>query len=192
MNREIVYEIQLDPKDMTKQEAIDMDRRQSWRQKISSWQMEDLSAYRAMYAWAQKITEKPHMEELMRKAGAWRLARSGLGMLKKAFEKTAYQVSAVQLRTIDANWQHITLSSSCQVKGYVNVDTDVLEVLIQQTLEACQERFCMMDEKSSRRCPVRQALDQTMNAGRIHDKREEYAGDVCPYCLKKTEGADKL
>ena len=187
MNREIVYEIQLDPKEMTKQEALDMDRKQDWRQKISSWQMEDLSAYRAMYALAQKITEKPHMGELMRKAGAWRLARSGLGMLKKAFEKTAYQVSAVQLRTIDANWQHITLSSSRQVKGYVNVDADVLETLIQQTLEACREKFCMEDEKNSRRCPVRMALDQTMNAGRIHDKRQEYAGNLCPYCLMKPE-----
>ena len=184
MNREIVYQIQIEPREMTRAEAEEMDRRQPNRSRITSWQMEDMSALRAMVTWAKNILDKPQMQALLRQSKALGLGKSGIGMLKKAFETTAQNVSAVQLRTIDANWQNITLSSSRQVKGFVNIDADVLEVLIQQTIEACSEKLCMMDEKSSRRCPVRQALDETMNAGRIHDKREAWGGDLCPYCLK--------
>lgn len=185
MNREIVYQIMIEPREMTRAEAEEMDRNEHWRNRITSWQMEDMSALRAMVTWAKNILDKPQMQTLLRQSKALGLGKSGIGMLQKAFENTARNVSAVQLRTIDANWQNITLSSSRQVKGFVNVDADVLEVLIQQTIEACREKFCMMDEKGSRRCPVRIALDQCMNAGRIHDKREEWGGDLCPYCLKK-------
>ena len=187
MNREIVYEIQVKPRELTKQEAMEIDRKQPQRQRISRWQMEDMSALQAIEAWAQKITNKPHMRDLMKKAKAYALARSGAGMIRKALERTGQNVSAVQLRTIEANWQQITLSSTREVKGFVNVDADTVEVLVQQTLESCREKFCMMGEKESRRCPVRLALDETMNAGRIHDKRQEYAGDLCPYCLMKSE-----
>lgn len=187
MRREILYTIHVEPNEMTKQEAMEQDRKQPWRQKISSWEMEDMCAMRAMAVWAQNITDKAHMRDLMRRVGSWGMARRGAGLLKKAFEKTAQNVSAVQLRTIEANLKNITISDSTNIKGFVNVDADTVEVLIQETLTQCREKFCMEDEKGSRKCKVRQALDNTINAGKIHDKRQEYAGNLCPYCLMKPE-----
>ena len=185
MRREIIYHIDVPPNEMTKQEAIEQDRQQPWREKISSWEMEDMCAMMAMALWAKNITDKEHMRGLMRRCKAYTLARSGAGMLKKAFELTAKNISAVQLRTITANLQHITLSDTRPVKGFVNLDVDALEVLIQETLAQCREKFCMQDEKQSRKCQVRQALDNTLNAGKIRANRDAFMGGLCPYCLKK-------
>ena len=189
MNREIVYTFDVEtPTQMTKQEAQDMDRAQPWRKRISSGAMEDLNALKMIVLWADKITRSPQNQQLMREMGVFPKARSAVGLLRAAVEGMLQRVSAVQLRTIDANWQvmNITISATKQLPGFVNVDVDDMNTLLRQTMRACQDRFCMEDEKASRTCPVRQALDRCINAGRFAEKHENYLG-TCPYCLKDLE-----
>ena len=187
MNREILYHIPVDICEMTRQEAEQIDREQPQRERVNSWEMEDLCAMKTLLIWLRNITQKPHMQALFRKAGVYPLSQSGSALLKKAFEHTLKNVSAVQIRTMDANFHHITLSSTQVKNGFVNVDTDALETLIQGTLEACREKFCMQSDRESRTCPVRQALDNTLNAGRIRNSRKAAMGGLCPYCLGKRE-----
>lgn len=186
MNREIVYKFDVDePRMLTKQEARQIDKEQPWRRRVSCGAMEDINALRVLTIWANKILENKQNQALMREMGVFQKAKSGTGMLQSAVEGMMQQVSAEQLRTIDANWQtmNVTLSSTKMVGGFVNVDVDVLNTLIRQTLISCQEKMCMADERESRTCPVRLALDNCINAGRFSGNHEAYLG-LCPYCLK--------
>ena len=188
MRREILYSISVDGlARMTKAQALEVDRQQPERERVSSWQMEDTCAMLALAQWAANISEKADMKDLTRKAGAYGLLRSGAAMLKKAFEKTASRISMVQIRSIDANLKNITLSTNDTVDGFCNVDVDSLQVLLQQTLSMCREKMCMQTEKDSLRCPVREALDNVLNAGRIRQNRTALMGGLCPYNLEKPE-----
>lgn len=192
MNREITYELKVDlPRQMTKEEAREMDRKQPWRQRVSAGAMEDINALRVLALWMQKITKSPKNQELMRQMGAYGNARRAEGFARAAAEKMLQNISAEQLRTLDANWPstNITLSSAKMVKGFVNIDVDTAGVLIRETVKGCREKFCMKDERDSRTCPIRQALDNCINAGRFAAKYEGYMG-LCPYCLKGLEGEE--
>ena len=192
MNREIIYKFDvMEPRQLTRQEAQEMDRKEPWRRRIPSGAMEDLNALRVLILWADKILGSAKNQAWMRELGEFRKARSGLGMMRSAAEGLLQNVSAEQLRTIDANWQtmNVTLSAYQMVPGFVNVEIDVMNTLIRQTLVSCQEKMCMMDEKASRACPVRRALDNCINAGRFAGNHEAYLG-LCPYCLRDLNHTD--
>ena len=191
MQRETVYRVQVDqPRELSKQEALDMDRQQPWRERVSSGAMDELNALKTILLWADKITSGPRFREVMREMGAYRGARAGVGMLRMAVESMLCQISAVQLRTLDANFRSVTVTISADraAPGFVNVDIEALETLINQTLTSCREGFCMAGERDSLSCPVRNALDQCINAGRAIEQNGGCGGlDHCPYALNTAE-----
>ena len=191
MQHERVYTLTVDqPRNLTKQEALDMDKSQPWRKRIPSGAMDELNAMRTILLWADTILRGDQTAGLMKEMRAWQRARAGVALLKSAVEAMLGQVSAVQLRTLDANWQqtNVTLSAGKCVPGFVNVDIQALQVLINQTLVGCKEGFCMAEGRKSRECPVRQALDITINAGRaIGEAGADSIFDVCPYAMNKAE-----
>lgn len=191
MQRETVYTLDVDqPRHLTKREAEDMDKEQPWRKRISSGALDDLNALKTILLWADKITEGKQFRDFMRGMGAYQQARAGNGLLKSAVETMLSQISAVQLRTIDANWQtmNVTLSASRIVPGFVNVDIETLDTLINQALVSCREGLCMAAGRDSEQCPVRKALDTCINAGRAIEKAGSWNGfDVCPYVANKAE-----
>ena len=191
MQRETVYTLDVDsPRHLTKREAEDMDKAQPWRARMSSGALDDLNALKTILVWADSITEGPQFREVMRSMGAYKGARSGVWLLKKAVETMLSHISAVQLRVMDANWQtmNVTLSASRIVPGFVNVDIETLDTLINQALVSCREGFCMAAGRDSEQCPVRKALDTCINAGRAIERVGTWTGfDVCPYAANKAE-----
>lgn len=191
MNRENVYRIEVDcPRELTRREAEDMDKNQPWRQKISSGALDDLNALKTILLWADKIITDEQFRPVLQRLGAYKGARVGVGMLKKAAETMLSNISAVQLRTLDANWQstNVTISAARCVPGFANVDVSALETLINQALVSCREGFCMAGGRESESCPVRQALDNCINAGRAIERAGGCGGlDHCPYALNRAE-----
>ena len=191
MQREAVYTLAVDsPRELTKREAEDMDKRQPWRRRISSGGMDDRIALKTILLWADKLMDGEQFRAVMREMKAYKGAKTGVGMLKKAVETMLSNVSAVQLRTMDANWQHteVTLSSVRVVPGFVNVDVEAVETLINQALFTCRDGLCMASERESRICPVRKALDNCINAGRAIERCDGCGGlDHCPYALNTAE-----
>lgn len=191
MQREAVYTLAVDsPRELTKREAEDMDKRQPWRRRISSGAMDDLNALKTILLWADKLMDGEQFRQVMRELGAYKGAKVGVGMLKKAVETMLSNISAVQLRTLDANWQstNVTISAARVVPGFVNVDVEALETLINQALFSCREGLCMASEKESRNCAVRKALDNCINAGRAIERCDGCGGfDDCPYALNRAE-----
>ena len=191
MQRESVYRVEVDsPRELTKQEAQDMDRLQPWRQRISSGALDDLNALKTILLWADKIIDGPQFREVMRGMDAYQSARAGVGLLKHAAETMLFKTSAVQLRALDANFRSVTVTISAArvVPGFVNVDIGAVETLINQTLLSCRDGFCMASERESLSCPVRDALDQCINAGRAIEQNGGCGGlDHCPYALNTAE-----
>lgn len=191
MQRETVYRIEVEhPRELTKKEAEDMDKNQPWRKRVSSGALDDLNALKTILLWAEKIITDDHFRPVLQRLGAYKGARVGVGMLKKAAETMLSNISAVQLRTLDANWQaaNVTISAARCVPGFVNVDVSALETLINQALVSCREGFCMAGGRESESCPVRQALDNCINAGRAIERDGGCGGmDVCPYALNRAE-----
>lgn len=191
MQRETVYTLDVEnPRELTKKEAEEMDRKQPWRKRISSGALDELNALKTILLWADSIVEGPQFRQLMREMDAYQCARAGVGLLKKAVETMLTNISAVQLRVMDANWQamNVTLSSSRIVPGFVNVDVDTIDTLINQALVSCREGFCMAGGRESAKCPVRAALDTCINAGRAIEKAGTVTGfDNCPYALNRAK-----
>ena len=192
MQRETVYTLHVDrPRDLTKQEAIDLDKSQPWRRRIPSGAMDEINALKTILLWADEILKGGQTAGLLRDLGAYRMGKAGVGLLKAAVEKALEQISAVQLRTLDANWRAccVTLSAAKPAPGFVNVDIQALETLINQTLVCCRDGFCAATDKESLSCPVREALDSTINAGRAI--RTAGTADAifndCPYAMNRAE-----
>ena len=186
-----MYSLAVDsPRELTKREAEEMDKRQPWRRRISSGAMDDLNALKTILLWADKLMDGEQFRQVMRDMKAYKGAKVGVGMLKKAVETMLSNVSAVQLRTLDANWQHtnVTISAARVVPGFVNVDVEAVETLINQALFSCRDGLCMASEKESRNCAVRKALDNCINAGRAIERCEGCGWlDHCPYALNTAE-----
>ena len=191
MQRETVYTLAVDsPRELSKREAEEMDKSQPWRQRVSSGALDDLNALKTILLWADKIMTGEQFRRVLRDMGAYNGARAGVGLLKKAVETMLSKISAVQLRTLDANWQHtnVTISASRIVPGFVNVDVEAVETLINQTLFTCRDGLCMAGERESLACPVRKALDNCINAGRAIERADGCGGlDHCPYALNQAE-----
>ena len=167
-----------------------MDKKQPWRKRVSSGAMDDLNALKTILLWADSITEGPQFREVMRSMDSYLGARVGVGMLKKAVETMLSNISAVQLRTLDANYSSVsvTISAARVVPGFVNVDVEAVETLINQALFTCRDGLCMASERESQNCPVRKALDNCINAGRAIERCEGCGGlDHCPYALNTAE-----
>lgn len=191
MQRETVYTLDVEnPRKLTKKEAEEMDKCQPWRKRISSGALDDLNALKTILLWADSIVGGPQFRELLRDMDSYKYARAGVGLLTKAVETMFSNISAVQLRVMDANWQtmNVTLSASRIVPGFVNVDVDTIDTLINQALVSCKEGFCMAGGRESAKCPVRSALDACINAGRAIEKAGACGGlDHCPYALNRAE-----
>ena len=191
MQRETVYRIEVEhPRELTKKEAEDMDKNQPWRKRVSSGALDDLNALKTILLWADRIITGPQFRQVLRGMGVYKGARVGVGMLRKAAETMLGKISAVQIRTLDANWQstNVTISAARCVPGFANVDVSALDTLINQALVSCREGFCMAGGRESESCPVRQALDNCINAGRAIERDGGCGGmDVCPYALNRAE-----
>lgn len=191
MSREFRYTLEVEsPRHLTKQQAQELDRQNPNRRRLSAGALDDLNAMRAITVWADSILKNKNNESLMREMGVWQRMKAGLGLLASASLSMMQQTSAVQLRTLDANWlrMNITLSSTGIVPGFVNLDIGAVETLINQALVACREGFCLCGERESLGCPVRQALDNCINAGRAIERTQAADGlDHCPYALNTAQ-----
>ena len=192
MSTEIILKTKVErPCDLTKREAEQKDREQPWRKRVSSGAMDHFLTLNSLIYWIKDIIDDPRMKPLYREMGVYRDARSGKALLFRAVEKAYQQISAVQLRVMDANWKerYMTLSTTRHVEGFMNVDSDALDVLIRQTIKQCRESFCMAGRKDAEQCPVYRALSNCPNMGRYMEDADTSL-DVCPYALLDVKEGD--
>lgn len=183
MSREIILRSKnTRPRELTRQEAERIDREQPNRKRLPSPAMNDFWAMMSMVYWIRDIIENPHMREIMQDMGVLKRFRTGATMLYNCCQKSFTQISAAQLRTIDANLGErvMTISANERVSGFINVDADVLNTLVVATLKNCREGLCLMDEKEAAKCPVKQALDLCLSMSQYLPGKGESLG-ACPY-----------
>ena len=185
MNTEIVLKTKVErPCDLSKREAEQKDRDQPWRKRIPSGAMDNFLVLNSLIHWIKDIVDDPRMKPLLREMHIYANTRSGKALLFRAVELAYQQISAVQLRVMDANWKerYMTLSTTRNVDGFINVDCDGLDVLIRQTIKQCKESFCMAGKKEAEKCPIYIALSNCPNMGRYTENAASDM-DVCPFAL---------
>lgn len=183
MDSQIILRTEVNrPRELTKQEAERIDREHPNRKRIPAPAMNDIWALMSMTFWIKDIIEHPKMEALFKEMGVLPRLRNAATTLYNSCQKAVSQISAVQLRTIDANLgkRTMTISAYEHVDSFVNIDGEVLDVLMVQTLKGCKESLCMADEKEAANCPVKKALDCCLLMSHLSQKTAPTLG-VCPY-----------
>lgn len=170
------------PRELTRQEAEQKDREQPNRRRIPAPAMNDIWALMSMMYWIRDIVETPKMAALFKEMGVLPRLRMAVTTLNNCCQKAVSQISAVQLRTIDANLgvRTMTISSYDHVDTFVNIDGEVLDVLLMQTLKGCKESLCLAGEKEAANCPVKKALDCCLLMNHVKQMEGTSLG-VCPY-----------
>jgi hypothetical protein len=183
MDSQIILRTEVNrPRELTKQEAERIDREHPNRKRIPAPAMNDVWALMSMTFWIRDIVENPKMQELFKGMGVLPRLRMATTTLYNCCQKVMSQISAAQLRTIDANLgkRTMTISAYEHVDSFVNIDGEVLDVLMVQTLKGCKESLCMADEKEAANCPVKKALDCCLLMSHLSQKTAPSLG-VCPY-----------
>lgn len=170
--------------DLTKEECRKIDREQPERRRLYADQTDNITVMAAMVSWLSDIIEMPHMKSLLQKEKLYGPMKGGVAILRGCKNRIHDHTSALQLRTVDANWKTASfLMSSTPIEGYVNIRGEVLEELAKSACAACRAEMCMKSRAEAASCPRKEMLDQVPGVGHIIRRAPLDIVDACPYSL---------
>lgn len=164
-------------------EAKDFNRQQAqlWDEHHEHWTATgvELDALNKLYCAIQLLeTARKTLEEPARKEGALRYLGSALGLALRADIELMKRLSMRQRRTLQIGFENVWITvTPQQAAEYTNVHNDDLRQLVAAARGGWCQFHCTLKGKETRRCELRQALNQIPG---LKEARKT-SGDRCPY-----------
>lgn len=169
-------------RELTRQQAETLDRNSDGRrQRITGKELDALIRFHAGFVLMAEAAESGDLERIIKRAGA-RMIPQAIGTIQKARGQMDGAISALQLRSLDANISHgarITVSTDGAPPMYTAVRQDHLLALCKAVTADHCGLMCTRSREEAKRCPVRDALDAVPGLAGWKDRTDP----KCPWAL---------